>query len=85
MGDIMQEIINEIKGGVQLVFHTTSLLHVIATDVQGIRLYKANEIMHPDMVFHYGNDGLDNSMHRIKDWHETMLEHGNIHKKKAHE
>jgi hypothetical protein len=34
MGDIMQEIINEVKeGGVQLIDHTTSLLHVIATNV----------------------------------------------------
>jgi hypothetical protein len=29
MGDIMQKIINEVKeGGVQLIDHTTSLLHV---------------------------------------------------------
>jgi hypothetical protein len=34
MGDIMQEIINEIrKGGLQLIDHTTLLLHVIAIDV----------------------------------------------------
>jgi hypothetical protein len=33
MGDIMQKIVNEIKGGVQLKDHTTSLLHVIAIDV----------------------------------------------------
>jgi hypothetical protein len=34
MGDIMQEIINEVKkGGVQFIDHTTSLLHVIATNV----------------------------------------------------
>jgi len=34
MGDIMQEIINEVKeGGVQLIYHTTSLLCVIAIDV----------------------------------------------------
>jgi hypothetical protein len=34
MGDVMQEIINEIKeGGVQLINHTTSLLHVITTNV----------------------------------------------------
>jgi hypothetical protein len=34
MGDIMQEIINEVKeGGVQLINHTTSLLRVIATNV----------------------------------------------------
>ncbi len=34
MGDIMQEIINEVKeGGVQLINHTTSLLCVIAIDI----------------------------------------------------
>jgi hypothetical protein len=86
MGDIMQEIINEVKeGGVQLIDHTTSLLCVIATNVQSIRLSKVNEVMHPGMVFYYVNDGLGNSMHRMKDWHETMLEHGNIRMKKARE
>jgi len=86
MGDIMQEIINEVKeGGVQFINHTTSLLRVIAADVWGIRLSKANKIMHPDMVFHYVNDGLGNLVQWMKDWHETMLEHGNIRKKKAHE
>jgi hypothetical protein len=86
MGDIMQEIINEVKeGGVQLIDHTTSLLHVIATYVQHICLSKVNEVMHPDMVFHCIKDGLDNSMHRMKDWHEMMLEHGNMRRKKAHE
>jgi hypothetical protein len=86
MGDIMQEIINGVKeSGVQLIDHTTSLLRVIATDVRGIRLSKVNEVMHPDMVFHCVNDELDNSVHRMKDWHETMLEHGNIRKKRARE
>jgi hypothetical protein len=34
MGDAMQEIINEIKkGGIQLIDHATSLLHVIASNV----------------------------------------------------
>jgi hypothetical protein len=64
MGDIMQKIINEVKeGGVQLIDHTISLLHVIAIDVQGICLSKVNEVMHLGMVFHCINDGLDNSMH----------------------
>jgi hypothetical protein len=44
----------------------------------------ANEVMHPNMVFDYVNDGLGNSMHRMKDWHEMMLKHGNIHKKGVH-
>ncbi len=73
------------EGGVQLIDHTTSLLRVIATDVRGIRLSKGNEVMHLGMVFHCVNDGLGNSVHRMKDWHETMLEHGNICKKRAHE
>ncbi len=59
------------------------MLRVIATDVQGIRLSKVNEVMRPNMVFHYVNDGLGNFVHQMKDWHETMLEHGNICKKKA--
>ncbi len=63
MGDVMQEIINEIKeGGVQFIDHTTSLLHVIAIDVSSIRLSKVNEVMHLDMVFHCINDGLGNSV-----------------------
>jgi len=86
MGDIMQEIINEVKeGGVQLIDHTTSLLCVIATNVQGIYLSKVNEVMHLRMVFHCINGGLGNLVHQMKDWHETMLEHGNICKKKARE
>ncbi len=84
MGDIMQKIINEVKeGGVQLIDHTTSLLRVITIDVRGICLSKVNEIMHPDLVFHWVNDGRGNSVHWMKDWHVTMLEHGNIHKKRA--
>jgi hypothetical protein len=68
MGDIMQEIINEIKkGGVQLIDHTTSLLRVITTNVQGIHLSKVNEVMHPNMVFHCVNDGFGNLEHWMKD------------------
>ncbi len=68
MGDIMQEIINKVKeGGVQFIDHTTSLLHVTATDVRGVHLSKVNEVMHPNMVFHCVNDGLGNSVHRMKD------------------
>jgi hypothetical protein len=78
--------INEVKkSGVQFIDHTTSLLHVIATYVQGIHLSKANEVIHLSMVFHCVNDGFGNLVHRMKDWHETMLEHGNIHKKIPHQ
>jgi hypothetical protein len=54
---------NELKGGVRLIDHTTSLLCVIATNVRGICLSKVNEVMHPSMVFHCINDQLGNSMH----------------------
>jgi hypothetical protein len=68
MNDVMQEIINEVKeSGVQFINYTTSLLRVITIDVRGIRFSKANEVMHLDMVFHCVNDGLGNSMHRMKD------------------
>ncbi len=41
MGDIMQEIINEVKeGGIQFIDHTTSLLRVNAIDVQSICLFQ---------------------------------------------
>jgi hypothetical protein len=64
MGDKMQEIIKEIKkGGVRLINHTISLLHVITINVQGICLSKANEVMHLDMVSHCINDGLGNLVH----------------------
>jgi arginine deiminase len=43
------------------------LLRVIATYVWSIHLSKVNEIMHLDMVFHCVNDGLGNSVHRMKD------------------
>jgi hypothetical protein len=62
MDDIMQKTINKFKeGGVQLINHITSLLGIIATNVQGIHLSKANEVMHPNMVFHCVNYGLGNS------------------------
>jgi hypothetical protein len=68
MGDIMQEIINEVKeGGFQFIDHAKSLLGVVATNVQGIFLSKVNKIMHPCMVFHCINDGLDNLMCQMKD------------------
>jgi hypothetical protein len=60
-------------------------LRVIATDIWSIHLSKANEIMHPNMVFHCINDGLGNLVHWMKDWQEKMLKHENICKKKVHE
>jgi len=68
MGDIIQNITNEIKeSGVQFIDHATSLLRVITTYVWSIHFSKVNEIMHLDMVFHCVNDGLGNSVHWMKD------------------
>jgi len=65
MGDVMQKIINGVKeGGVQLIDHTTSLLCVIAIDVQSICLSKGNEVMHLDITFHC--DELGNLVHKMK-------------------
>jgi hypothetical protein len=43
------------------------------------------EVMHFDMAFHCVNDELNISVHQMKDWHEMILEHGNIWKKRVHE
>jgi hypothetical protein len=32
-------------------------------------------------VFQHVEDGLGNLIKQLKDWHETMLEHKNAHKK----
>ncbi len=46
--DVMQEITNECKGGgIQLCDHATSLLKVVALDIQNIRLTQASESLHP--------------------------------------
>jgi len=56
---VMQEILDEVKeGDVQFIDHATSLLHVVASHVQGMCFSKINETMHPSMVFHQVNDGL---------------------------
>jgi len=68
VGDVMQEIINEVKeGGVQLIDHTTSFLRVIAIDIQNIYLSKVNEVIPFDMVFLCVNYGFNNSMHQMID------------------
>jgi hypothetical protein len=58
---------------------------VVASNVLSIHLSKVDGTMHPSMVFHHINDGLGNSVHQMKDWHEIMVEHANICRKKVHE
>jgi hypothetical protein len=84
IGDVVQEIINEVKeGGIQVIDHATSLLCVVASNVQNIHLSKVNEIMHLSMMFHHINDGPNNLLHQMR--HETMVEHANTHRKRVHE
>jgi hypothetical protein len=78
----MQEITNECKeGDVTLCEHATSHMGVLACNIRNIRLTKANAILHPGLMLHYVEDGLGNSVKRLKDSHETMLNHTNVHTK----
>jgi hypothetical protein len=82
----MQEITNECKeGNVTLCEHATSHMKVLACNIRNIRLTKANAISHPGLMLHRIEDGLGNNVKRLKDWHETMLNHANVHTKQCHE
>jgi hypothetical protein len=78
----MQEITNECKeGDVTLCEHVTSHMKVLACNICNICLTKANAISHPGLVLHRVEDGLGNSVKRLKDWHETMFNHTNVRTK----
>jgi hypothetical protein len=82
----MQEITNECKeGDVTFCEHATSHMKVLACNIHNIRLTKANAISHPGLVLHRVEDGLGNSVKRLKDWHERMLNHTNVRTKQCHE
>jgi hypothetical protein len=83
---IMQEITNECKeGNVTLCEHATSHMRVLACNIRNIRLTKANPVLHLGLVLHHVEDGLGNSVKRLKDWHETMHNHTNVCIKRCHE
>ncbi len=76
----MQKITNECKeGDVTLCEHATSHMKVLACNICNICLTKANAILHPALVLHYIEDGLGNNVKWLKDWHETMFNHINVH------
>ncbi len=82
----MQGITNECKeGDVTLYEHATSHMRILACNIRNIRLTKANAISHLGLVLRCVKDGLGNSVKRLKDWHETMLNHTNVHTKRCHE
>ncbi len=81
--EIMVEIIVEytIGASVKLCDHATSLLQRVGSNIHHLHLARVIESMHPIMVFHRVDDGFGNSINWMKDWHETMMEHLNTHKK----
>ncbi len=65
--------------------HATSHMRVLACNIRNIRLRKANAISRPGLVLRRVEDGLGNSVKWLKDWHETMLNHTNVHTKRCHD
>jgi len=64
----MQEITNECKeSDVTLCEHATSHMKVLACNIRNIRLTKANAISHLGLVLCHVEDGLGNSVKRLKD------------------
>jgi TFIIF-interacting CTD phosphatase-like protein len=60
-------------------------MKVVALEIQNIHFTKMNESLHPRTFLHHVDDGLGYAVHRLKDWHETMFTHTNVHKKRSHE
>jgi hypothetical protein len=60
-------------------------MKVPTCNICDIRLTKANVVLHPGLMLHHVEDGLGNSVKRLKDWHETMLNHTNVRTKQCHE
>ncbi len=64
----MQKITNECKeGNVTFCEHATSHMKVLACNICNICLTKANVVLHPGLVLHHIEDGLGNSVKRLKD------------------
>jgi hypothetical protein len=62
--------------------HATSHMRILASNIWNIHLTKANESLHPRLVFQCVEDNLGNSIKWLKDWHETILEHKNAYNKR---
>jgi len=64
----MQEITNECKeGDVRLCEHATSHMRILACNIRNMHLTKANVVSHPRLLLHWIEDGLGNSVKRLKD------------------
>jgi hypothetical protein len=76
---IMQELANGCKeGDVTLCEHATSHMRVLACNICNMCFTKVNAVLHPRLMLHHIEDGLENSVKRLKDWHETMFNHTNV-------
>jgi hypothetical protein len=73
------------SASVKLYDHATSLLQGVGSNIHHLHLVHVNDSMHPGMVFCQVDDGFENSINWMKDWHKTMMEHLHIHKKKTRE
>jgi hypothetical protein len=80
MAKITTECITSIS--IELCDHATSLLQGVGSNIHHLRLAQVNKSMHPRMVFRRVDDGFRNSINWMKDWHETIMEHLDTHKKK---
>jgi hypothetical protein len=70
----MQEITNECKeGNVTLCEHVTSHMRVLTCNIRDICLTKANVVLHLGLVLHCIEDGLENNVQQLKNWHEIMF------------
>ncbi len=73
------------NASVELCDHATSFLQGLGLNIHHLCLAQVNESMHLGMVFRWVDDGFRNSTNWMKDWHKTMMEHLDTHKKRTRE
>jgi hypothetical protein len=85
--EAMVEIIAKCIMGVnvKLCDHATSLFWGVGSNIHHLCLAWVTKSMHWRMVFRHVDDDFGNSINSMKDWHETMMEHLDTHKKKTRE
>ncbi len=83
--EIMAKIIMELAAcaSIELCNHVTSFFQGIGSNIRHLHLAQVNKSMHLGMVFCWVDDGFKNSINRMKNWHETMMEHLDTYKKKT--
>ncbi len=85
--ETMVEITMKCIAGVsiELYDHATSFLQGVGLNIHHLCLAQVNKSMHLGMVFCQVDDGFGTSINWMNDWHETMMEHLNTHKKRIRE